>query len=305
MKLRLSPAIILAAMLAVEGSLEAWPVPAQAQSILTAVNGDPITTFDVEQYAKILRLSRKAASSNDALEAAIADHLKYIEARRNGVDASDSDMQTALGRLASDAKMRPEVWLGAAQKTKIDTDTIRNHLRAMGAWNAYVRNRNKTLDVSEGEVSAQLARQGTNAKITDYDLREVVLVVPINANPSILEARLREAQSLRNRFADCESGLPLAKALPNVAIKQRTDRASDALSEAMRNVLSETPRGHLTPPQRSASGIEMVAVCNKVEDSDPTTLRERVQKELLVDKLQAVSEQMYKDVRARAVISKN
>ena len=292
-------------MLAIGGLSEIWPVPARAQSILTAVNGDPITTFDVEQYAKILRLSRKAASSNDALEAAIADHLKYIEARRNGVDASDSDMQTALGRLASDAKMRPEAWLGAAQKTKIDTDTIRNHLRAMGAWNAYVRNRNKTLDVSENEVSAQLARQGTNAKITDYDLREVVLVVPINANPAVLDARLREAQSLRNRFADCESGLPLAKSLPNVAIKQRTDRASDALSEAMRNVLSETPRGHLTPPQRSANGIEMVAVCNKIEDSDPTTLRERIQKELLVDKLQTVSEQMYKDVRARAVISKN
>ena len=305
MKASLAQAIVLAAALAAGGPLGLGPDAAHAQSILTAVNGDPITTFDVEQNAKILRLSRRAAGSQDALEAVIADHLKYIEARRNGVDASDSDMQTALGRLAAEAKMRPEAWLAAAQKAKIDTDTIRNHLRAMGAWNAYVRNRNKTLDVSESEVSAQLARQGTNAKITDYDLREVVLVVPLNASPVVVEGRLKEAQSLRNRFADCDSGLPLARALPNVAIKQRTQRQSDALSEAMRNVLSETPRGHLTPPQRSASGVEMVAVCNKIEDSDPTTLRERIQKELLVDKLQAVSEQMYKDVRARAVISKN
>ena len=279
--------------------------PAQAQAIVTAVNGDPITTYDIDQQTKLLRMAHKPAGPKDALESVIAEHLKYIEARRNGVDASDSDMQSALARLAAGAKMQPQAWLAAAQKNKIDTDTIRNSLRSTGAWDAYVRNRNKTLGVSEEDVTAQLARQGTNAKITDYDLREVVFIVPLSASPAVVEGRIKEAQALRNRFADCETGLPLARALSDVAIKQRTEKASDALSEAMRNLLAETPRGRLTTPQRGPTGIEMVAVCNKIEDSDPTTLRERVQKELLNDKLQSLSEQMYKDVRDKAVLSRN
>jgi peptidyl-prolyl cis-trans isomerase SurA len=281
------------------------PHRAQAQAIVTAVNGDPVTTTDVDEYTKILRLSRQPASRNDALEAVVADRLKYDEARKWGVDASDSDIQLVLARVAAEAKMQPDAFAQAAQRAKIDTETLRAHLRALGAWNAYVRNTNKTLGVSEEEISAALAKQRGLATITDYDLRQVVFVLPVKPTLADIDSRTREAQALRQRFTDCESGLPLARALADVAVKEPLRKASDTLSPTLRKILSETPRGHLTAPERSVSGIEMVAVCNKSDDSDPTTLRERIQKEILADKLQTVAERMYRDLRKTAIVSKN
>ena len=82
-------------------------------------------------------------------------------------------------------------------------------------------------------------------------------------------------------------------------------RTSDSLSAGLKKLISETPRGMLTTPERTANGVEMVAVCEKSDASDATTLRERVQKDLITTKLVAESAKMYKDLRATAVIGKN
>ena len=82
-------------------------------------------------------------------------------------------------------------------------------------------------------------------------------------------------------------------------------RASNVLSPAVRNLLADTPKGRLTPPERSPTGVEMIAVCNKSDENDQTSLRDRVQNELVTNKLMAVSATMYKELRATAVISKN
>lgn len=277
---------------------------ATAQSIVTAVNGDPITTFDVDEQAKLLKLIRRPAGRNEALEEVVADRLKYNEARKWGIDATEADVQSALSRLAGTVKMESNVFLDTLQKSKVDPDTIRSHLRAIASWDAFVRSRNKTLGISEDEVSAELAKQGANSKITEYDLRQVVFVVRSGASPAVVENRMKEAQALRGRFSDCGTGLQLAAALPDVAVKERISRTAEALNPALRKMLADTQSGRLTAPQRTVSGIEMVAVCNRSIDSDQTTLRERIQNDLLNDKLQAEAARMYRELRQSAVLSK-
>lgn len=276
---------------------------ARAQAVVTAANGDPVTSYDVEQRMKMLQLFHKPATRSEAIEDLVADRLKYDEARKWGVDAADSDVASVLEKVAAQSKMQPQAWVQAAQRAHLDMDMLRAHLRALAAWNVYVRARNKTLGVSEEEISAQLAKSGTASRITAYSLRQIVFVVPVNATMAVAEARLRDAQALRNRFTDCDSGVQLARALPDVAVKEPFTRNSDSLSPALRTLLSETPKGHLTTPERGPAGIELVAVCDK-SDSDPTTLRDRVQNELITNKLEAVSKSMYKDIRATAVVSK-
>ena len=278
--------------------------PAAAQAVVTAVNGNPITTFDVAEYGKILRLERKPASQADALEAVIADRLRYDEARHWGIESADSDMTAVLQREAAAVKMDVQGFSQAAAKSKVDLETIRSHLRAVAAWDTLVRARNKGVGASEEEIAAAIARGGTD-KVTNYRLQQVIFVLPANATPAVIESRLGEAKALRNRFDSCDTGLQLARSLPNVAIKESMSRSSDALTPALRKVLAETQRGMLTTPDRSANGIEMVAVCEKNDASDSDTLHEQVQKNLIADKLVSVSAQMYKDLRKTAVISKN
>lgn len=278
--------------------------PASAQAVVTAVNGNPITTFDVDEYAKILRLEHRPASRSDALEAAIADRLKYDEARHWGLDAGDSDISTVLQRISSSVKLDAEGFSQAAAKSKIDLDTIRNHLRALGAWDNLVRARNKGVGATEEEIAAAMAK-GSSERVTNYRLQQVIFVLPVNASPAVVESRLQQARTLRTRFDGCATGLQLARSLPDVAVKEGMSRSSDALSAGLRKVLAETPRGMLTVPERSINGIEMVAVCEKNDASDVTTLHDQVQKNLITGKLVTVSDRMYRDLRATAVISKN
>ena len=56
-------------------------------------------------------------------------------------------------------------------------------------------------------------------------------------------------------------------------------RTSDSLSAGLRKLISETPRGMLTVPERTTNGVEMVAVCEKSDANDTSTLRDRVQKD--------------------------
>ena len=294
-----------ALLLAVAGAAASLGAsPAAAQAVVTAVNGDPITSFDVSEYEKILKLERKPSSHADALEAVVGDRLRYDEARHWGIDSSDSDLTTALQKMAASVKMDVQSFSQAAGRAKINLDTIRTHLRAIAAWDNLVRARNKGVGVSEEEIAAAIAKGGTD-KVTNYRLQQVIFVLPVNPTPAIVEGRLAEAKALRNRFDGCETGLQLARSLPNVAIKEPMSRSSDALSPGLRKVLAETQRGMLTPPDRSTNGVEMVAVCDKDDAKDDSTLHEQVQKNLIAGKLVAVSEQMYRDLRKSAVISKN
>ncbi len=290
-------------MLACAGSA-ALPVPASAQAVVTAVNGDPITTFDVDEYTKILRLERKPASRAQALEAVVEDRIKYDEARHWGIDGSDADIGTTLTKVATSVKMDSQSFSEAATKAKIDLDTIRNHLRAMAAWDNMVRARNKGIGATDEEINAEIAK-GHVDTVTKYRLQQVIFVLPANPAPAVVESRIQQARALRNRFDGCDTGLQLARSLPDVAVKESMSRESDALSSAFRKVLAETPRGMLTPPERSVNGVEMVAVCDKNDASDSTTLHDRVQNALITSKLSSVSAKMYQDLRGTAVISKN
>ena len=285
-------------------AITAIPATANAQTVVTAVNGDPITTYDIDTYMKILRIEHKPASRADALEAAVADRLKYDEARHWGLDATDADLTAELQKVAASVKLDAAGFSQEAEKAKIDLETIRYHLRAAGAWDNMVRARNKGVGVSDEEITAAIAR-GDAGQVTNYRIQQVIFVLPVNPSPAVIESRMAQAKALRNRFEACDTGLQIARSLPDVAVKDPMSRSSDALTPAIRKVLSETPRGMLTAPERSISGVEMLAVCDKNAADDATTTRERVQKDLITEKLKGVSAQMYKDLRKTAVVSKD
>ena len=66
----------------------------------------------------------------------------------------------------------------------------------------------------------------------DYSLRPILFLVPRGAAPTAFEARKKEAESLRARFQNCDEGLRLAMALPDVAVRETITRQSVDLGAA-------------------------------------------------------------------------
>jgi peptidyl-prolyl cis-trans isomerase SurA len=179
-------------------SLFAMPV-AQAQQLVLTVNGDPITSYDVEQRVKLLRILKRPAGRPEAIEDLITDRLKLREMSKYQITASEQDILTQGARDAAKAKLSPQALGQALQSARIDEQQWKDHFRAEYIWNVYVAALNKTVEVSEADVRAELAKRGKNTAITEYVLRQVVLVVPGGAGANVLEGRAREAQGLRTR----------------------------------------------------------------------------------------------------------
>lgn len=277
--------------------------PARAQSLVATVNDSPITSYDLEQRIRLLRVLKQTATPAAALESIIEDRIKAAEVRKYGINPTAQDAGQELARIAAQRKI-PAAALGPAlQAAKVDSQHWQEHGRAQIGWRGYVSALNRNVSVSEAEVRAELDRRGAR-KSDEYNLRPVVFVVPRNASAGEADARAREAANLRSRFTDCESGLQFARALRDVAIRAPITRSLVTVPEQLADSIEKTPVGRLTAPARTADGFEMLAVCSKGRAGSDSSAAQDVRQELVAKKLEGAAEKLYQPLRKRAVIVK-
>ena len=271
-------AVALAAFMAL-ASNEAF-----AQAIIASINGDPITNIDIDERMKMLRVLRKPATRDAAIESLFSDRLEIQEENKFGVTLRDSDVNQEIVKIAKEMKIAPEALVGALEHAGVTPDHFKSHFRADGGFVFLVQALNKGVEASEEQVRAELAKQGGKAAAgTQYTVREIILAIPHTATPASMTERVHEAEQLHERFTDCDSGLPMA-------------------NESLRQMLDKTPTGHLTAPQRSTEGLEMIAVCAKGAAKDDSAVRTAISQKLLAAHIEADAERRLKELRARAVV---
>ena len=297
---------VLARAILLAGALAVTSVGggALAQSLVASINGDPVTSIDVEERIKFLHVLKQPATREVALEDLYAERLKLRETAKYGINANENDINAAANLAAQTAKLELGAVLGGWQRAGVSGAHIQGRLRADAAFAIYVRARNRVVEPSETEVRAEQAARGKTGRGVDFKLRQIIFILPSGAGPAIVAQRAREATQFRGRFASCDTGPDLARTLPDVAVKDEFTRNSVGMNDGLRKLLESTPIGHLTPPQREQNGIAMVAVCNKADASDDSTARESVSGPILARKLQGAAAQLYKELRGRAVIDK-
>jgi peptidyl-prolyl cis-trans isomerase SurA len=69
-------------------------------------------------------------------------------------------------------------------------------------------------------------------------------------------------------------------------------------------MFDKTEVGHLTAPQRTGEGIEMIAICGRTASNDDTALRAQISERLLDAELQQDAARRLKELRSHAVIVK-
>jgi peptidyl-prolyl cis-trans isomerase SurA len=287
----------IAACMALAGS------SAFAQEIVASINGDPITNIDIDERMKMLRVLHKPAAREAAIESLFADRLEIREAGKFGIDPRDSDISQHIVKVAQDMKLAPDALVEALQHAGVTPDHFKAHFRADLAFNALVQGLNKGVEASEEQVRAELAKQGGKAASgTAYTVRQIIFAIPRSTTVADLTERAREAEQLRVRFTDCESGLPLARAMNDVTVRDALTKTAVEMGESLRQLLDKTPVGHLTAPQRSSDGLEMIAVCAKGTAKDDSAARAAISQKILAAHIAAEGERRLKELRERAVI---
>jgi peptidyl-prolyl cis-trans isomerase SurA len=294
------------AILAAAGAL-AMPAIGHSQAVVLMVDGEPITSLDIEQRAKFIQMStQKVPVRQEVIDTLIDEILEIREAKKFGIDVPQSDIDEAYAnvgtRMGADTQKLNEI----LTKGGASPETLKHRLKAEYAWTALVRGRYKaSLEVADTDVEAQLELhkpQDKNEVGYEYSLRPILLVVPRGAPDAAFEARKRDADALRTRFDGCASGVPFARALREVAVRDPIVKYSADLLPALRDILDKTDVGHLTPPEQTAEGVQMFALCDKKETKTDTPGRKEMRDELTQQKFGTQAKRYLAELRRSAMI---
>lgn len=296
-----------AVILAVAATTLAIPSVQAQTAIKVVVNDQAITSYDIAQRARLIQLT---SGSKNATQAAtqelIDDALKLSEAKRMRVNVTDKEVDEAFASIAERLKMGPAQLSKALSGSGVNPATLRSRLKAQIAWSQLVRQQfQRNVSIGEQDVIRALREKEDSAdkKTTvEYSLARIVFVVPANAPAGRAAQRQKEAEALRGRFNGCEQGLEFAKALPEVVVQPTFQRLGADLTPQIVEILEATGVGRLTPPEKSESGYDVIAVCNRREISSDYAARQDMQAELRTAEGEVVSRRYLRDVRANAVI---
>jgi peptidyl-prolyl cis-trans isomerase SurA len=174
-------------------------------------------------------------------------------------------------------------------------------------WTSLVRGRYKeSLQVGEKDVAAAVQVSGGEdkqaAEAFEYKMQPIVLVVPRGSATASIEARQKEAEALRSRVQTCAEANALFKSMSNAAIREMVTKTSADIPPVLREVLDKTPIGHLTSPEITKQGVEMVALCGRQPTTIDTPKKKEIREKMYAEKFEAKSKWYLQEVRKAAMI---
>lgn len=277
----------------------------RAQTVVVMVNGEPITSYDIDQRSKLTVLStKKSATRQQVLDELIDEKVKIKEAKKFGIDPSGGEIDQAFANMGSRMRMSGEQLTKMLEGQGIRPETLKQRIRADMVWTSLVRGRYKdSLMVGEKDVQAALGDSDKQAGDSfEYQMQPVVLIVPRDAPSATREARLKEAEALRARVQSCEEANALFKSMPSAAIRPTVIKTSADLPQVLRELLDKTPVGHLTTPETTKQGVEMVALCSRKPTTADTPKKREIREKMYAEKYEAKSKAYLRDVRKAAMI---
>ncbi len=280
--------------------------PLPAQTIACMINGEPVTAMDIEQRTKLNFLTtRKQMPRQEVLDELTNEKLKLKEAKRFGVDPSASDVDQAFGSMGQRMRLTPEQLTKTLEGQGVRPETLKARLKAEMVWGSLVRGRFKeSLQVGEKDVAAAAQQGGELSQIDafEYKLRPIVLIVPRGSASVTVDQRRKEAESLRERVKSCDEANSYFKSMQNAAIRDTVTKTSADIPGPLRELLDKTPIGHLTPPEITKQGVEMVALCERKPTKIDTPKKREIREKMFSEKYEAKQKAYLSDLRKAAMI---
>jgi peptidyl-prolyl cis-trans isomerase SurA len=282
--------------------------PLHAQNVAVMVNGEPITDYDIDQRSKLVFLtSHKAPDRKEVVNELIDEKVKLKEGKRFGVDPGSTDIDQAYGSMSERMHISVDQLTGSLEKSGIRAETLKARIKADMVWGSLVRGRYKErLQVGEKDVAAAVKAEGGDdqqqGEAFEYKLQPVVLIVPKGSAQSTIELRHKDAETLRGRVETCEQANQFFKSMANAAIREPVTKTSADIPANLRKVLDDTPIGHLTPPEVTKQGIEMVALCSRKPTTIDSPKRKEMRDKMYAKKYEQTSNTYLAEIRKAAMI---
>jgi peptidyl-prolyl cis-trans isomerase SurA len=283
----------------------AAPTTSYAQVVVIA-NGSPITEYDIQQRMKLDAISQKSPNRQQAINDLIDDRLKIARAKVYGLEVGDSEITGAFENMAGRQHITVAQFTQVLERSGISPNTVKARIRAEMTWQQLIRGKyNSSLQIGDSDIAKALKDKNEGdapAVGFIYTLYPVMVVVARGSSEATISAKRSEAENLRSRFASCADGLAMARGLRDVAVRDPITKNSADLSPQLRDLLGNIQVGRLTPPEVTAQGLQMFAVCNKKESATDSPQKREMREQLFAKRFESESKKYLDEIRKAAMI---
>lgn len=278
--------------------------PAAAQQVVARVNGEPITAVDVEQRSRLMKAqAQKPPARRDVINELVDEKIKLQTAMRYRLEIPDSEVENSFAGMAGRMRANPQQFAEMLSKQGISASSLKRKIKADIAWGQLVRGKfQASLVVRDRDVAAATTGSKGPDVAFNYTLRPILLIVSQKSGPEGIEARRKEAEALRARFEGCEAGVRLARGLRDVAVKEPLTRSSSDLPPKLRELLDGMAIGKLTPPDITAQGVEVFALCDRRESKGDTGKERDAREQIFGERYTAQGKQFLQELKRAAKI---
>jgi peptidyl-prolyl cis-trans isomerase SurA len=247
--------------------------------IAAVVNNEVISVYDLVSRMRMIMLSSNIPDTPEnrqklapqVLRQLIDERLELEEAKREGIAATDAEINHAIAQLEKQNNMQPGTLNDFLKARGIDRTTLVDQITASIEWAKLVRRKAaETVTITDDEIDQAMKRLKEHANDPEERVAEIFLAVD---NPA-QDAQVRQlAEKLRQEMYQGARFSGLARQFSQSATAAVGGDLGwvrlDELPPELRQAAAQLKPGELSPPIRSAGGYYLMLVLDRRTGNGP------------------------------------
>ena len=265
-------------------SADQEPDMLQLEGIVTLVNDEPISLFDVRQRAAMLVVTLGVNPTpevfnqlaNTANEQLIDERLQLQSAKEFELEISDEEIARSVERIANQAGTDLATMERQFAEVGISMHTLEEQVRADIAWRRIMSGRfGSRIRVSRTAIDDQMDRMRAQSQQTAYQLAEIFLFAPDE------ESKVQAMTAAQSLIQQLRSGVPFQNAAQQFSSAPTASTggdmgwvALDDLAPPLAEAVSAATGPGVLEPIVSDNGVYILSLRGRREPEEVTSTLE-------------------------------
>ena len=278
----------------------AFPLAAEAASVVVKVNGQAITDVQVTERLALMKIEHRSGQKA-AIDELITEALEDQEAVRLGFTITEADIDTAFQQVAQNLKLSTSNLQKVLTDNGVGIQTLRDRLKASLSWGKVTGSVvSAKVQFSEADIDAQAKAKLNDVNSYDYILKEVLFLMP--GGQGNASQRTAQANAYRKAYTGCANAVQESLAYTDAAVRDLGRKNAGQFPDALAQELAGLNVGGITKPRVVQGGVSMLAVCSKEATQDTTFIAAQLRQTVGTGALQTEANKYLADLKAKAQI---
>ncbi len=246
--------------------------PIKLDRIVAVVNDEAITESELQMRIAVTErqfrrqnqpLPDRTELARQILERMILDRSLIQHAREKGIRAEDVYVEQALARIAAENRVPLSGLRERVERDGMSFERFREDVRdEITVARLREREVESKVQVSEAEIDRLLAEQSNSADTTEYNIAQILLRVPENASPEVVERQRLRAQEIVRQLERGTDFARLAAAFSDAPEAMNGGnlgwRTAERLPQLFLDAVRQLRPNQVAPVLRSGNGFHVL-----------------------------------------------